>query len=223
VIFAEYAMDVADACHEVGVQTVAVTAGYVHAAPRAEFFAKMDATNVDLKAFTEEFYWKLTAAHLAPVLETLQYVAKETQTWLEITTLLIPGHNDSEQEIHELTQWVARELGPQVPLHFSAFHPDYRMTDIPQTPPSTLTRARQIGLSNGLKFVYTGNVHDPEGGTTSCSACGTAVIVRDWYRILRYGIDERGRCQHCGAAMAGRFGSRVGTFGPRRIPVAIEV
>lgn len=222
IIFAEYAMDVADACHAVGIETVAVTAGYVHAAPRADFFAKMDATNVDLKAFTEEFYWKLTAAHLAPVLDTLRYVAKETKTWLEITTLLIPGHNDSDREIDALTSWVARELGPHVPLHFSAFHPDYRLTDVPPTPASTLSRARRIGLSNGLQFVYTGNVHDAEGGTTSCTKCGAAVIVRDWYRILEYRLDERGACVACGAEMAGRYGKRVGTFGPRRIPVVVE-
>lgn len=222
IIFAEYAMDVADACHEVGIQTVAVTAGYVHAAPRADFFAKMDATNIDLKAFTEEFYWKLTAAHLAPILETLQYVARETTTWLEITTLLIPGHNDSDGEIDALTRWVARELGADVPVHFSAFHPDYRMTDVVATPPSTLTRARRIGLLNGLRYVYTGNVHDAEGGTSLCPACGTAVIVRDWYRILEYRLDERGQCKGCGRAIAGRFGARVGTFGPRRIPVVVD-
>jgi pyruvate formate lyase activating enzyme len=222
VIFAEYAMDVADACHEVGVETVAVTAGYIHAAPRADFFAKMDATNVDLKAFTEEFYWKLTAAHLAPILETLQYIAKETRTWLEITTLLIPGHNDSDQEIDALTTWIARELGTHVPLHFSAFHPDYRMTDVPRTPAATLSRARHIGLSNGLQHVYTGNVHDAEGGTTNCSMCGQAVIVRDWYRILDYRLDERGCCSACGGMIAGRFGARVGTFGPRRIPVVVD-
>lgn len=222
VIFAEYAMDVADACHEVGVQTVAVTAGYVHAAPRAELFSKMDATNVDLKAFTEEFYWKLTAAHLAPVLETLKFIVHESKTWLEITTLLIPGQNDSDQEIEALTTWVVRELGPEVPLHFSAFHPDYRMTDVPPTPASTLTRARRIGLSNGLKHVYTGNVHDTDGGTTRCGSCGEHVIVRDWYRILHYQLDEQGRCRRCGAEIQGRFGARVGTFGPRRVPVVVE-
>jgi pyruvate formate lyase activating enzyme len=222
VIFAEYAMDVADACREVGVQTVAVTAGYVHAAPRAEFFSKMNATNVDLKAFTEEFYWKLTAAHLAPVLDTLKYIVHESKTWLEITTLLIPGHNDSDAEIDALTTWVMRELGPEIPLHFSAFHPDYRMTDVPPTPASTLTRARHIGLSNGLKHVYTGNVHDTEGGTTRCGVCGANVVVRDWYRILHYQLDERGQCRSCGSEIQGRFGARVGTFGSRRIPVVVD-
>ncbi len=222
VIFAEYAMDVADACHALGIETVAVTAGYMHRSPRAEFFAKMNAANVDLKGFTDDFYWKLTAAHLAPVLDSLKYIVHETKTWLEITTLLIPGHNDSDAEIDALTTWIVRELGSHVPLHFSAFHPDYRMLDVAPTPPATLTRARRIGLSNGLQYVYTGNVHDAEGGTTSCPTCKAPVIVRDWYRILQYRLDARGLCQSCGNGIAGRFGARVGTFGARRIPVVIE-
>ena len=182
VIFAEYAMDTADACHAVGIKTVAVTAGYIHAQPRAEFFAKMDATNVDLKAFTDEFYFKLTGAHLAPILETLEYIVKETQTWLEITTLLIPGHNDSEAEIRAAAEWMMGHLGPDVPLHFSAFHPDYRMPDVPATPADTLVRARRVAMETGLHYVYTGNVHDQEGDTTFCSGCREAVIVRDWYQ-----------------------------------------
>src|SRR5262249_31205164 len=163
-IFAEYAMDTADACHALGLKTVAVTAGYIHAEPRAEMYAKMDAANVDLKAFTEEFYRKQTASSLAPVKETLAYLVKETQVWTEITTLLIPGLNDSEHELTELAEWIGAELGPDVPLHFSAFHPDYKMTDIPPTPPETLTRARAIARNVGLRYVYTGNVHDTEGG-----------------------------------------------------------
>jgi len=222
VIFAEYAMDVADACRARGVAAVAVTAGYMREEARRDFYAKMDAANVDLKAFTEEFYFKLTAAKLAPVLDTLRFIKHETDTWLEITTLLIPGHNDSDRELDELTGWVSRELGEDVPLHFTAFHPDYRMTDIESTPPATLTRARRIGIANGLRHVYTGNVHDPEGGTTYCPGCGAAAIVRDWYRILAYRLDDKGRCKACGGAIAGRFGQRAGTFGPRRIPVMIE-
>jgi pyruvate formate lyase activating enzyme len=221
VIFFEYALDVADACHAFGIQTVAVTAGYIHDAPRREFYAKMDAANVDLKAFTEEFYWKLTAAHLQPVLDTLCYLVHETKVWTEITTLLIPGHNDSDEEIRRLTAWVARELGPDVPLHFTAFHPDYKMTDLQHTPPATLARARRIGLEAGLRHVYTGNVHDVEGGTTSCPSCGVACIERDWYRILAYRLDARGRCASCGAEVAGRWAERAGRFGPRRIPIAI--
>ncbi len=221
VIFAEYAMDVADACRAAAVQTVAVTAGYMHADPRRQFYARMDAANVDLKAFTEEFYFKLTGAHLAPVLDTLSYLKHETGVWFEITTLLIPGHNDSNGELHALTRWIARELGPDVPLHFTAFHPDWKMPDIAPTPPATLARARRIALDAGLHYVYTGNVHDREGGSTFCPHCGNAVIVRDWYNILNYRLDETGRCRECGGALAGRFEKFVKAFGPQRVPVRL--
>ncbi len=219
VIFAEYAMDTADACHAQGIQAVAVTAGYMHAEARREFYAKMDAANIDLKAFTEAFYFKLCGGHLQDVLDTLAYVHHETSCWLEITTLLIPGHNDSEREVTELSQWVAKELGPDVPLHFSAFHPDYKLLDAPATPPATLARARRIALDQGLHYVYIGNVHDREGDTTFCPACGKAVIVRDWYEILSYQLTDDGHCQHCNAALAGRYGHYDPPFGARRIPV----
>ncbi|MBL8541336.1 MAG: AmmeMemoRadiSam system radical SAM enzyme [Betaproteobacteria bacterium] len=221
VIFAEYAMDVADACHEQGIQTVAVTAGYMHAAPRREFYAKMDAANVDLKAFTDDFYFRLTGAHLQPVLDTLTYLRHETRVWFEITTLLIPGRNDSNTEIRAACQWIMKELGPDVPLHFSAFHPDYKMGDVPPTPPSTLTRARHIALEEGLHYVYTGNVHDLDGGTTNCPTCALPLIGRDWYRIAAYRLTPDGRCPDCGTAIAGRFGAFEQPFGHRRIPVAI--
>ncbi len=223
VIFAEYAMDVADACHAVGVQTVAVTAGYIHADPRREFFDKIDAANVDLKAFTDEFYVKLTGAHLAPVLDTLKYLKHETGVWLEITTLLIPGKNDGDAEIEAMCAWIARELGPDVPLHFSAFHPDWKMTDIPATPAATLARARRIALGRGLHYVYTGNVHDTEGGTTFCPHCGKALIVRDWYTLLDYRVSADGHCRECGGAVAGRFQAFdiKQQFGPKRIPVRL--
>jgi pyruvate formate lyase activating enzyme len=223
VIFAEYAMDVADACHAVGVQTVAVTAGYMHAEPRREFYAKIDAANVDLKAFTDDFYVKLTGAHLAPVLDTLKYLKHETAVWFEITTLLIPGKNDSDAEIEALSAWIAQELGPEVPLHFSAFHPDWKMTDIPATPAATLARARRIAQQRGLHYVYTGNVHDTEGGTTYCPHCGKALIVRDWYQLLEYRVRADGHCGECGGAVAGRFQAfdLRQQFGPRRIPVRL--
>jgi len=223
VIFAEYAMDVADACHAVGVQTVAVTAGYMHAGPRREFYAKIDAANVDLKAFTDEFYVKLTGAHLAPVLDTLKYLKHETAVWFEITTLLIPGKNDSDAEIEAMCAWIARELGPDVPLHFSAFHPDWKMTDIPATPAATLAHARRIALGRGLHYVYTGNVHDTEGGTTFCPHCGKALIVRDWYTLLDYRVSADGHCRECGGAVAGRFQAFdiKQQFGPKRIPVRL--
>ncbi len=225
VIFAEYAMDVADACHAAGVQTVAVTAGYMHDAPRREFYAKMDAANVDLKAFTEEFYVKLTGAHLAPILDTLKYLKHETGVWFEITTLLIPGKNDGDAELEAMCAWIAKELGPDVPLHFSAFHPDWKMTDIPATPAATLARARRIALRHGLHYVYTGNVHDTEGGTTFCPHCANALIVRDWYTILDYRLSDDGHCRECGGAVAGRFQALdiKRQFGPKRIPVRLGV
>jgi pyruvate formate lyase activating enzyme len=222
VIFAEYAMDIADACHERGIQAVAVTAGYIHDAARREFYAKMDAANVDLKAFTDEFYFKLCAARLNPVLETLAYLRHETKVWLEITTLLIPGKNDSTEELEAECKWIMKELGPDVPLHFTAFHPDHKMNDIPATPASTLHRARDIALAAGLHYVYTGNVHDEEGGTTYCPRCRSPLIVRDWYRIDEYRVTPDGRCPDCTAAVAGRYERFERAFGQRRIPVAIH-
>ncbi|MBS0354092.1 MAG: AmmeMemoRadiSam system radical SAM enzyme [Proteobacteria bacterium] len=222
VIFAEYAMDTAEACHTRGLATVAVTAGYISPDARRDFYAVMDAANVDLKGFTEDFYVHQTGAHLAPVLDTLLYLHHETQVWVEITTLLIPGLNDSDEEITALSKWVAAELGPDVPLHFTAFHPDYKLDQLPPTPPTTLRRARQIARNAGLHYVYTGNVHDPEGGTTYCPGCGQAVIERDWYAILAYRLDAQGACTACGHRLAGRFGEFHGAFGPRRVPVHIH-
>jgi len=221
VIFAEYAIDVADACHERGVRTVAVTAGYMHAEPRREFYARMDAANVDLKAFTEEFYFRLTGAHLAPVLETLEYLVKETSVWTEITTLLIPGKNDSDAEISAQCDWMAERLGPDVPMHFTAFHPDWKMRDVPRTPPATLTRARALARRAGLRYVYTGNVHDEQGGTTCCPSCENPVIVRDWYDIRGYHLSDSGACLKCGTQLAGRYQKFDKPFGPRRIPVRL--
>lgn len=221
VIFAEYAIDIAQACHERDIKTVAVTAGYIHDAPRREFFAHIDAANVDLKAFSDDFYVKLTGSRLQPVLDTLCYLQHETTVWLEITTLLIPGHNDSDQELRALVRWIATELGNQVPLHFTAFHPDFKLTDLPPTPPATLQRARNIARDAGLHYVYTGNVHDRTGGTTSCPGCGAALIVRDWHRILQQDVTAEGRCPHCQTRIAGHFGHSAGFFGPRRIPIRI--
>ncbi len=221
VIFLEYAVDVAQACHERGVKTVAVTAGYVREEPRRELFAVMDAANVDLKAFTEGFYRKVTAAALAPVLETLEYLHTETDVWFEITTLLIPGLNDSDAELDAMTGWIAEHLGPDVPLHFSAFHPDFKMLDVPPTPPATLTRARRIALANGLRYVYTGNVHDTDGGTTTCPGCGTPVVVRDWYALRRYHLTDDGRCASCGTGLPGRYDGPPGSWGRRRLPLFV--
>jgi pyruvate formate lyase activating enzyme len=223
VIFAEYAMDAADACHALGIETVAVTAGYIGADARRDFYAKMNAANVDLKAFTDEFYVKLCGAHLAPVLDTLVYLRHETNVWLEITTLLIPGRNDSDAELAAMCAWIVRELGTDVPLHFTAFHPDYRMTDLAPTPRATLARARGIALRAGLRYVYTGNVHDRAGGTTHCPGCGAPVIVRDWHEILGYDLTAEGRCGGCGAQLPGRFGAFEGRSDRRRIPVRLAM
>jgi pyruvate formate lyase activating enzyme len=221
VIFAEYAMDTADACRELGIKAVAVTAGYIGTEARRDFYAKMDAANVDLKGFTDEFYVKLCGAHLQPVLDTLVYLRHETDVWTEITTLLIPGKNDSDAEIEAECRWIRRELGPDVPLHFTAFHPDYKLTDIGHTPAATLARARKIALAEGLHFVYTGNVHDREGGTTFCPGCAKPVIVRDWYEILRYTLTPEGRCPHCDTALPGRYERFGRPWGGRRVPVRI--
>ncbi|MGZ8984654.1 MAG: AmmeMemoRadiSam system radical SAM enzyme [Methylotenera sp.] len=221
VIFAEYAMDVADACHARGIKTVAVTAGYMHDQARRDFYAKMDAANVDLKAFTDDFYFKLTGSHLQPVLDTLRYLKHETDVWFEITTLLIPGKNDSDEEITAMCQWIRKELGVDVPLHFSAFHPDHKMPDIPATPPATLIRARHIAMREGLQYVYTGNVHNLDGDTTFCPGCQTPLIVRDWYQINQFQLASDGHCPDCGTAIAGRFDLQAGNFGRKRIPIAI--
>jgi pyruvate formate lyase activating enzyme len=222
VIFHEYAIDVAQACRAAGLRTVAVTAGYVCPEPRAEFYRYIDAANVDLKGFTEEFYRRVCGGHLQPVLETLAYLKHHTNVWLEITTLLIPGLNDSPEEIARESDWILEHLGPDVPLHFTAFHPDWRMRDRPPTPPSTLCMARAIARARGLRYVYTGNVHDPEGGTTFCHACGTALVVRDWYEILEWRLTDDGRCPACGAACAGVFDGPPGGWGARRLPVRLN-
>jgi pyruvate formate lyase activating enzyme len=222
VIFAEYAMDIADACRERGVKTVAVTAGYMSAAPRREFYAKMDAANIDLKAFSEQFYRKITFAELRPVLETLEYVAKETTTWLEITTLLIPGHNDDPAELERMSRWLVDHLGPDVPLHFTAFHPDFKMTDVPATPSATLRRAREVARAQGLRHVYTGNVRDVAGATTRCHHCDAALIRRDWFKILEYRVTPEGACPGCGTAVAGRFKAAAGQWGRKRLRVWID-
>jgi pyruvate formate lyase activating enzyme len=185
-------------------------------------YEHMDAANVDLKAFSERFYEKICGGHLADVLDTLAYIRHETGVWLEITTLLIPGENDSDDEIDALTRWVADELGPDVPLHFTAFHPDWKMRDHPHTPPATLTRAREIALRNGLHYCYTGNVHDTAGGTTHCPSCGEAVIVRDWYRLLAWRLDATGACERCGTPIPGVWDGPPGQWGARRQPVVLR-
>lgn len=220
-VFLEYAVDVAKACHARDIRTVAVTAGYMLDAPRRELFEHIDATNVDLKAFSEAFYRRVTKGALAPVLETLLYLRRETRLWLEITTLLIPGANDGDDELRAMCRWIRNELGAQVPLHFTAFHPDYRMTETPRTPPETLGRARRIALAEGLRHVYVGNVHDVGRQSTWCAGCGELLIERDWHQLGAWHLDEAARCTHCGTPCAGVFEVRPGSWGRKRLPVRI--
>src|SRR5262245_34827101 len=221
VIFHEYAIDVALACRARGIRAVAVTAGEVCPEPRAEFYRAMDAANVDLKAFSQKFYREICAGSLEPVLETLVYLKHETSVWFELTNLLIPGANDSEAEINELSAWVVDRLGPDVPLHFTAFHPDFRMLDRPGTPPSTLRRAREIALGHGVRYAYVGNVHDPEADSTRCVQCGQLLIGRDWYRRTDWNRTPEGCCPRCQTRCPGVFESRPGAWGPKRMPVRL--
>ncbi len=222
VVFMEYAVDAAIAARELGLKSVAVSAGYICEEPREEFYRHMDAANIDLKGFTEQFYHKICHGHLQPVLDTLLYLKNETNVWFELTTLLIPGENDSDAELNAMCQWIFENLGPDVPLHFSAFHPDFKMLDKGRTPLSTLLKARDIALSHGLRFVYCGNVHDPASDATYCPSCGKQVIERDWYQLGDYELDDNGHCNHCGCKIPGRFAGPKENFGARRIPVAIH-
>ena len=216
VIFHEYAIDTAQACKELGIKSVSVSAGYVCAKPRAEFYHNMDAANIDLKAFSEDFYHKITGSHLQSVLETLQYIKQETDVWLELTTLLIPDENDSETELQEMTQWVVENLGPDVPMHFSAFHPDWKMRDKPSTPIATLLMARKIALANGVNYAYIGNAHNKAADSTYCHQCGEMLIGRDWYELSEWNLDSNGACLSCGTACAGVFDSKPGNWGSKR-------
>ena len=216
VIFLEYAVDVARACRKEGIRSVAVTAGYIHGQAREEFFREMDAANVDLKGFSDDFYHKLCTGALQPVLDTLVYLKEKTTVWFELTTLLIPGKNDSEEELDAMTRWIVDQLGPEVPIHFTAFHPDYKMMDLPPTPQSTLTRAREIALNNGIYHAYTGNVHDKKGESTYCHNCGEILIGRDWYDLSEWNLTDQGDCTRCGTRCAGVFDGPAGSWGSRR-------
>ncbi|MCS7204294.1 MAG: AmmeMemoRadiSam system radical SAM enzyme [Leptospiraceae bacterium] len=222
VVFMEYAIDVAKECHKLGIKTVAVTAGYMNPEPREEFYQHMDAANVDLKAFSESFYRKICGGHLQAVLDTLVYLKKHTKVWFEITTLLIPGENDSNEEIKKECEWILKNLGPDVPLHFTAFHPDFKMLHKPRTPHSTLLRARKIALEVGLHYVYVGNVYDEDAESTYCPNCQQKVIARDWFEIKEYHLTDNGRCKFCYYPIAGYFDGPVGNWGARRLPIRIK-
>ena len=221
VIFLEYAVDIAEECRKQGIRSVAVTAGYLMQEARREFFHWMDAANIDLKGFTEEFYRETCGGSLAPVLETLEYLKHETEVWFELTTLLIPGYNDSSSELEKLSRWVVERLGPDIPLHFSAFHPDWKMTGVERTSHSTLKCAREIAQANGIHHVYLGNVHDREGSSTYCHACGQILIGRDWYVLSDWNLDPQGRCSNCLEPCPGHFDPTPGNWGSRRQPIRI--
>jgi pyruvate formate lyase activating enzyme len=216
-IFLEYAIDVADACRDRGLKAVAVTAGYICPEPRREFYAHLDAANVDLKGFTEDFYQHVCGGKLAAVLDTLEYLHHETEVWFELTTLLIPGLNDADADLDAMTGWVVEHLGPDVPMHFTAFHPDFKMLDRPATPAETLSRARTRARANGVRHAYTGNVHDIGGQSTYCAGCGQRLIVLGEYRL-----SDDGQCQKCGTRLPGVFDGPPGRWGPRRLPVQLD-
>ncbi len=221
VIFHEYAIDIAQACRNIGLKSVAVSAGYVCEEPRAEFYQWMDAANIDLKAFTERFYHEIVGGHLQPVLETLKYIKQETSVWLELTTLIIPDENDSEAELEAMTQWVVEHLGPDVPMHFTAYHPDWKMLGKPHTPLHSLVKARQIALKNGVHYAYVGNVHDKATESTYCHHCGKLLIGRDWYELSEWNLDDKGSCTFCGTRCAGVFDAKPGNWGAKRRAVVM--
>ena len=205
IIFAEYAYDTAVECHKLDIKTVAVTAGYITDEARPYFFEHIDAANVDLKSFSEDFYDKYTLGQLEPILKTLVYLKEKTNVWFEITNLIIPGLNDSDQELKDMTKWISNNLGNDIPLHFSAFHPTYKMTDRKATPVETLIMAREIALSSGLKYVYSGNVHHKESSSTYCPNCNHLLIERDWYRIGEYNLANNNQCPNCSTICTGIF------------------
>lgn len=221
VIFHEYAVDTAYAAREAGLKSVAVTAGYISEKPRESFFKAMDAANIDLKAFTKEFYKKLTGSDIGPVLDSIKYAVKETECWVELTTLLIPGENDDRGELEELSRWVLEECGPHVPVHFTAFHPDHRMMSHDHTPTHTLLTARAIAKSVGLHHVYVGNVHHKAAQSSYCTGCGACVIGRDWHQLSEWHLDDFGRCTVCATPFAGRVNGPPGAWGRKRRPVRV--
>jgi pyruvate formate lyase activating enzyme len=221
VIFLEYARDVAVVCKDRGMKTVAVTAGYINPEPRKELFSFIDAANIDLKAFDETFYRRIAGGHLEPVLDTLRYLRHETNVWFEVTNLVIPEHNDTDETVRKMSEWIVSQLGPNVPLHFSAFHPNYRMRNVRPTARSALRRARDIAKRAGVRHVYLGNVHDREGDTTFCHGCGRKLIERNWYEIVDWALAD-GSCPDCLTKCPGVFEGKAGTWGARRLALKLQ-
>ncbi len=205
IIFYEYALDTAKLCRENGIKTVAVTSGYINPEPAKEFFPLMDAANIDLKGFSEEFYRKNCLAHLQPVLDTIEYVSNETDCHVELTTMLIEGENDNEDMIKGECDWILKHIGDEVPLHFSAFFPNYKMRNKNSTNFSTLIKAYNIARNAGLKYVYTGNLTNTETSSTYCKNCANPIIIRNGYQLLKYNLTQGGYCAFCGTKCAGKF------------------
>ena len=221
VIWFEYAMDTALACREVGIKTVAVTAGYITPEARPEFYSAIDAANVDLKAFTERFYKQITLSELEPVLDTLKWLKHESDVWFEITNLIIPQENDSHDELKSMCDWIVTHLGEEVPVHFTAFHPDFKLTDRPPTPPSILIEAREIAIAAGIKYAYTGNVNDKKRQSTYCPKCSNLLIERDWFDLGKFNI-KQGCCNKCGTKINGVFEDKKGNWGRKRLPIFFD-
>ncbi|MEQ8975305.1 MAG: AmmeMemoRadiSam system radical SAM enzyme [Coleofasciculus sp. C1-SOL-03] len=219
-IWAEYAIDIAKIARAEGIATVAVTAGYINPEPRREFYQWMDAANIDLKGFTDKFYRKLAKGRLEPVLETLNYLKHETNVWFEITTLLIPGENDSPEEIDALCDWIVTNLGSDVPIHFTAFHPDYKLRHLAPTPKETLKRAREQAIAAGINFAYVGNVYDVRQESTYCPNCGKVLIERDWYELGQYNLNGN-HCGFCSQEIPGVFEEKAGNWGAKRLPIRV--
>lgn len=209
VVFAEYAIDTAHACHDQGILAVAVTGGFIAEGAREEFFSIMDAANIDLKAFRADVYRDLCGVDLAAVLDTIAYAAREAATWVELTTLVIPGYNDDEKQLRNEFAWIRERCGSDTPLHLTAFHPAYRMRDTPPTSAATLARARTWARAEGLRFVYTGNVHDRAGSTTRCPTCGGELVVRDGFSLAENRLAPGGRCPACGVQVPGVWNGAI--------------
>ena len=203
-IFGEYVIDISQIARLENIKTVMVTAGYIDKEARKEIYKFIDAANVDLKGFTERFYYKNTFSHLKDVLDTLFWLKHETNVWVEITTLLIPGENDSDEELKNECAWIVENLGKYVPLHFTAFHPDFKMLDNIPTPHSTLIRAKNIAESLGIKYCYVGNVNDKKNQSTYCSNCGSLLIERNWHSTKKINLDEN-KCGKCKQVLPGIF------------------
>ncbi|MBF0360169.1 MAG: AmmeMemoRadiSam system radical SAM enzyme [Oligoflexia bacterium] len=224
-VFIEYAKDIAEVARASGIHSVAVTAGFINAKPREDFFKLMDAANVDLKGFNSDFYSKVIGAKLESVLDTLKYIREETNVWLEITNLLIPGVNDRESDIHAMCEWIVSNLGEHIPLHFSAFHPDWHMDDVPATPLKLLLRAKEIALLKGLRYVYLGNVRCKNNSTTICHQCSEVLIEREGYVVdkkfwkIKENVEGKSVCAKCGEVVAGFFDKLPADWGNKRIPI----